>query len=153
MWVSVWDRVTFSHTHPYPGGAAAGPGARGRCTMYLLANPSFCGGARKQQMEPLSKTRERRTATPVARYSTTSTTSIKKPTMKQTKGYVAQSLSNPPVVGMLRARILRAIVLCSMPHATACPTSFTHPRPHLISDLIEPYHHPFSSFGVMGHST
>ena len=103
-------------------------------------------------MEPLSKTRERRTATPVARYSTTATTSIKKPTMKQTKGYVAQSLLNPPVVGMLRARILRAIVLCSMPHATACPTSFTHPRPHLISDLIEPYHHPFSSFGFMGHT-
>ena len=119
----------------------------------VFSTPTFFGGARKQQMEPLSKTRERRTATPVARYSTTSTTSIKKPTMKQKKEYVAQSLSNPPVVGMLRARILRAIVLCSMPHATACPTSFTHPRPHLISDLIEPYHHPFSSFGVMGHST
>ena len=46
-------------------------------------------------MEPLSKTRERRTATPVARYSTTSTTSIKKPTMKQKKGYVASVAVEP----------------------------------------------------------
>lgn len=100
-------------------------------------------------MEPLSKTRERRTATPVARYSTTSTTSIKKPTMKQTKGYVAQSLSNPPVVGMLRARILRAIVLCSMPHATACPTRRLPASPTLgrtsfltsLNHIITHFHH------------